>query len=319
MDEKNVSSIRHKADMLMSDGRPDEAALLYRKLLDEEPDDDSHLLGLAWALNDSGDKTEAIECFEQLFSRELKRSILTGFAYDELVRIYREEKDRGALISVCRRAAEKYPNDAGFLQTLGEAYLWAGMPSDAVSAFARLCNLDKDAPEFRCALGGALIAAGNVEKGKNAYKKAAELDPSSAVTYFDRLAKALLNAGYPKKAKDAWDRCVTMQPDEPFYYMAIGESLVYLDELNKAVEAIAQAAFMKPERGGEFWSRLGEILIKKGRHTHAAESYVKAIAAEPDNARFHLRLAFCYVSSGQNDLAIKTLTEIKPLLSNGQN
>ena len=167
MDENSAISIRHKADMLMSDGRPDEAALLYRKLLDEEPDDDSHLLGLAWALNDSGDKTEAIECFEQLFSRELKRSILTGFAYDELVRIYREEKNWGALISVCRSAAEKYPDDAGFLQTLGEAYLGAGMASDAVAAFTRLNNLDKDARESWCALGGALIAAGNVEKGGN--------------------------------------------------------------------------------------------------------------------------------------------------------
>ena len=313
MDKETADSMRHKADILTSEGRSDEAIPLYQKLVEGEPDDDSHLLSLAWALKDTGQNSQAIGCFEQLFNRELKRSILTGFGYDELVRIYREEKNWDALIRVCRRAAERRNDDAGFLQTLAEAYLDAGRTSEAIDVFKKLISLDREAPEFWCSFGKALIATGNIEEGENAYKKAMEIDPSSAVTYFDRLGKLLLDRGYPQKAKEAWERCITLVPGEPFYYMGIGESLVCLNEISSAMDAFAHAALMNSQRGGDYWSRLGEILIKKGLYNDAAAAYVQAIASEPDNTRFRLRLASCYASSGENNLAAKTLKGIKML------
>jgi len=126
---------RNRADDLMKSGRPAEAVPIYRKWVEAHPDEDSHLLALAWALHDSRKTAEAAACFEQLFRKELSRKLFPGFAYDELVRIYREGKNGEALVSVCERAAAAQPEDIGILQTLGEAYLSAGRAAEAVRVF----------------------------------------------------------------------------------------------------------------------------------------------------------------------------------------
>src|SRR3989339_1413010 len=177
----HIPPLRLQADKLSAAGRPAEAALLYQKLVEENPDEDSHLLCLAWALNDSGERSRAVECFEKLFRRELACGLVACFALDELVRIHREEENWEALISVCRRAVAAQPDDAGLLQTLAEACLRAGHLADAVDIFTKLVKTAPDAPEAWGALGGALIASGNIEKGESAYQQAAQIDPAAAV------------------------------------------------------------------------------------------------------------------------------------------
>ncbi len=75
------------ADGLMKEKRYEDAAELYKRLVEMHPGEDSFLLLLAWAYHDSGRLDTAIGCFELLFSSELKRNVFTGFAFDELVRM----------------------------------------------------------------------------------------------------------------------------------------------------------------------------------------------------------------------------------------
>ncbi|MBE0558262.1 MAG: tetratricopeptide repeat protein [Proteobacteria bacterium] len=98
MDNAHPLTDRDRADTLLRMGRHTEAIPLYRKLVEAFPEEESHLLALAWALHDSGNPKEAAACFERLFRKELTRKLVIGFAYDELVRIYREGKNWEALI-----------------------------------------------------------------------------------------------------------------------------------------------------------------------------------------------------------------------------
>ena len=170
---------RNRADDLMKTGRPAEAVPIYRKWVEAHPDEDSHLLALAWALHDSGKTAEAAVCFEQLFRKELSRKLFTGFAYDELVRIYREGKNGEALLSVCERAAAAQPEDTGILQTLGEAYLSAGR---AVRRFGCLkrwspANRMHRSTAVRSAMPG--LPRASLEEAEAEYNRAAEIDPAA--------------------------------------------------------------------------------------------------------------------------------------------
>jgi tetratricopeptide (TPR) repeat protein len=313
MDDNAIPPRRLKADRLAADGHPAEAARLYQKLAEENPDDDSHLLCLAWALADSGEREKAIATFENLFSRELARGLVTGFAMDELVRIYREGKNWEPLISVCRRAAAVQPDDIGILQTLGEGCLRADLTAEAVNVFTKLVEVAPDAPELWGALGGALIAAGNVEKGESAFRQAARIDPSTAIVYLDRLARALLKAGYPEKGMNVWEECGNTQPDNPLYAVAIGECLVSMGQLDEAFAAFGRAAAIRPNGAGECWRRLGDMLTQGGKHPQAEESYGRAVAAEPQNTLYRLRLASCCASQGKNSAAAAILNRVKDL------
>lgn len=297
----------------MSAGRPAEAVPIYRKLVAGHPDEDSLLLALAWALHDSGKTEEAAVCFEQLFRKELSCKLFTGFAYDELVRIYREGKNGEALVSVCERATAAQPEDIGLLRTLGEACLTAGKADRAVQVFQKLTELEPDAPENWCSFGEGWLAAGEPTQAETAYNKAAEIDCAAAVLFFSRLADGLLRAGYPEKATSVWEKCLAARSDDPFSWMGLGDGLIRLGKSDAAAEAYSRAADLRPLAAGGVWNRLGYCLTKEGLHADAAAAFAKAIAAEPGNPLYSLRLAESYAAQGRDDLAADVLGRAEAL------
>ncbi len=304
---------RDLADDLLRKGRHAEAIPLYRKLVETFPEEESHLLALAWALHDSGSPEDAAACFEHLFRKELARKLVTGFAYEELVRIYREGKNHGGLISVCERAVAAQPEDIGLLKTLGDAYLTAESVTDALRVFEKLTALDRDAPENWCSLGNARLAAGDPGEAEAAYFRAAEIAPTDASAFFSRLADGLLRAGYPEKAQAAIERCLALNPDEPLYRMDLGDILVCREKPDAAADAYARAASLNPAAAGGAWYRLGTLLTKEGLHPSATEAFTKAVAAEPENTRYLLGLAASDAARGLTDLAGATLRLMETL------
>lgn len=312
-----IMTDRNLADDLMKSGRPAEAAPIYRKLADERPDEESHLLALAWALHDSGQLEEAAACFERIFRKELARKLFTGFAYDELVRIYREDKNGEALVSVCERAAEAQPDDIGLMRTLGEAYLTAGRGAEAARVFESLTGIEPDGPEHWCSLGEARLAAGDPDRSEAAYNRAAAIDPTAAALFFSRLADGLLRAGYPERAKASWEKSLAARPADPFCWMGIGDCEILLGRPDAAMEAYGRAADLQPAPAGGCWHRLGNHLAKEGLHSHAAAAFTRAVASEPENPLYPLRLAAAFAAQGLNDFAAAALERAKALQSPG--
>jgi len=310
-----IPTDRNRADDLMKSGRPAEAVPIYRKLVDARPDEDSHLLALAWALHDSGKTEEAAACFERIFRKELACKLFTGFAYDELVRIYREGKNGEALVSVCERAAAAQPDDIGLIRTLGEAYLATGKNAEAAHVFERLTGIEPDAPEHWCSLGEVWLTAGDCGRAETAYIKATEIDPATGAAFFSRLADGLLRAGYPERAEAAWEKSLAACPADPFCWMGIGDCQIRLGKPDAAAEAYGRAADLQPASAGGCWHRLGNHLAKEGLHSHAAAAFTKAIASEPENPLYHLRRAAAFAAQGQNDLAAAALRRAEALRS----
>ena len=317
MNEAQPLADRDLADTLIRMGRHAEAIPLYRKLVETFPEEESHLLALAWALHDGGNPGEAAACFERLFDNELARKLFTGFAYDELVRIYREGKNGEGLISICERAVAAQPEDAGLLKTLGDAYLVADRAADALRVFEKLTKLDPDAPESWCALGNARLATGFPGEAEAAYCRAAEIAPADASAFLSRLAASLLRAGYPEKAQAAIERCLVLNPDEPLYLMDFGEIAIRGGNPVAATDAYSRAASLNPAAAGGAWYRLGTLLAKEGFHPLATEAFTKAVAAEPENTRYLLGLAASYAARGLTDLAGTTLHRMETLSGRG--
>lgn len=300
-------------ELIPSDRARADAVTHYRQLMERFPEEDSHLLALAWALHDAGMRHEDTDCFELLFRKELKRSILTGFAFDELVRIYREDKRWEDLLFVCRRAVAVQPEDIGLRRTLGEAYLAGNHPDDALMVFEELTSREPDAPDHWCALGNALIAAGNPARAEEVYSRAAAMDPVNAPIFFSRLADGLLRAGYLTNAQGAVERSLSLTPRAPLYRTALGDILVRQGRPADAMEAYAGAASLEPAYAGVFWFRLGNLLEKEGLHSSGAEAFTKAVAAEPGNPRYLLSLAASYAAQGLAELAGTILAEVEEI------
>lgn len=301
------------ADDLMKVRRYDDAIILYEKLVDMHPGEDSFLLSLAWAYHDSGRLGDAIDCFERLLRVELKREVFTGFAFDELVRIFRENGEYGRLVDVCEKVVAAQPDDIALLSDLGDAYLKVGRASEAVGVFEKIAEVEPDASATYCNLGNALVATGDFDGAEEAYRKAVEIDPSEAGSFYNKLANVYFNAGHDKRAEMAFRKCLEFRFNEPMYHCSLGDVLVRLGKINDAGNAYDRAVDLNRASSGAYYNRFGNTLTRENYHLQAIEAFKKAIAADPENPFYYIHLAESYMAIGLPDMAGKTHRQAESL------
>jgi protein O-GlcNAc transferase len=296
-----------KGEALIVEGHYEEAVSLFRDLVEEHPTEDSFLFHLAWAYHDGGRLPDAMACFEQLLERELRRDIFTGFAYDELVRIYKAEGLYERLVSVCEKAVAVQPEDTGYLGDLVEALIKVGAVDKAIQTCLRMIEIDPAEADFYCRLGNALILRGDLPGGEDAYKKAAEMDHLASGSIYYKLAQSYNQAEHYEMAEAAQRKCLAFCPDQPLYHLSLSDLMVRQRKFSDARAACEQAIELNPDHGSVYYNRLGNTLLRSGFQEQAVVIFLKAIALEPDNPFYCLHLAECYKVLGLNTEAEKYL------------
>jgi tetratricopeptide (TPR) repeat protein len=282
-----------KAEQLLREGKYLEAIALLEEIHFAHPEEESVLLSLAWAHHDSGSIAKAVTCLETLLQRELQRKIFTGFAFDELVRIYKQEKNFGKLTDICARAAAAQPGDASLQNELGNAYLLAGRATDACDVFEKLVDLENDNPAFYCSWGDALFAAGRTAESEAAYLRAGEIDPDSADHYYFKIADLFARSNRHEEAKRLLEACIAANPAKAVYYCCLGDALVGLGCLSDAQMQYETAIHYDNSGAGAYYNRFGNILARANHHLEAVAAFRRALELEPDNPfyRYHLTLS----------------------------
>jgi len=304
MSEKTgIDEFYDRADEYMRDERYDEAIELYLKLAEVHPEDESIIMSLAWAYRDSGRLSDAVRCLEDLLKKELGRKIFTGFAFDELVRIYREEGNHKRLVAICEAAVAVQSDDVTLLTTLGDAYLRAGNPNRAVEVFAMLTEMEPDAPALFCRLGDARAAAGDFAGAEEAYNGAITMEPSDAHRFYGALGNALSQAGEHARAETALQRSLESRPDQPLVHCSLGDVLIRQERLDDAGTAYEEAVRLDPDSAGGYYNRLGNMLAGENHHAMAVEAFEKAVAADPRNPFYCLSLVKSCEKEGLHEKA----------------
>jgi tetratricopeptide (TPR) repeat protein len=311
-EEANTEQYESMAQLYMKEKRYPEAIAVYRQLIQMKPDMDSFVLCMAWALKDNGQVDEAVIQFEKLFQKELVRKVFTGFAYDELVRLFRETKQHERLVEICERAVAVQPRDLALLYTLGDAYLRAGQAEEARKIFQKLLDEEPDSSQYHTAMGNALIAGGRFEEAEASYQRAIEHDfPGKEGIFMDKMGHAYLQAGAFERAESAFRRAVEASGEEPIYRCDLGDALVMLGRLEEAFRSYAEAVRVNPGREGTYYNRLGNRLIKENRAPEAIDAFRRASAADPSNAFYKLSLAEALNSCGRTEEAKEILEALR--------
>ena len=288
--EKGPVNLRNLADRYKEEGNFEEAIDLYIKLIEMNPGDDSLVMSLAWAYKDSGKTEKAIERFKGLVEKELKRKVFTGFAFDELVRIYREQENYESLVDICERAAKAQPDDTALLKTLGDSSLRAGKIERAIEVFEMLTRMEPDSPMFFCDLGNAHIMAGNYDEAEDAYERAISIEPSETCSFYNRLGDGYHRAGQYERAEVILKKSLAQCPDQPLCHCNLGDVFIRVRKLNEAKESYNNAAKIDGSSGGVYYNRMGKALAREGLHLMAIEAFEEAIASDPLNPFYYLSI-----------------------------
>jgi tetratricopeptide (TPR) repeat protein len=269
-----------QADKLLKQRKYPEAIALCEEVHRAYPEEESVLLLLAWAHYDNGSPARAVEYLEILLARELSRKIFTGFAFDELVRIYKQEKNFTRLTQICENAVTVQPEDIGLLTELGNAYLQAGRSEDACRIYEKVIQLENDNPAFYCRLGEALFAAGRPEESKAVFLQASTIDPDQLDFYYYKIADLFASSGRTAEAKSLLAECIAANPTKPMYHCSLGDVLIALGQIQEALIAYERAAQYDHGSAGAYYNRLGNTFMKEKLFDLAASSFQKAIDCE---------------------------------------
>lgn len=316
IEDKSVAQNLNKADKLLEQGQSGKAIAILENIFSLHPEEEPALLRLAWASWDNGDKDRSVKYWETLLERELQRKVFTGFAYDELVRIFKQEGQFEKLAALCEKAVAVQPDDTALLLELGNAQLKAGRLSDSCRIFERLALLENDNPDYYCRWGEALFANGHAAESEAAYLRAGSIDPEQADRYYFKIADLFLKNGRPSEAIRLLAQCITANPSQSLYYCCLGDALISLGQHDEAAAVYETAVKNDNSCAGAYYNRMGNTLMKNNIYDHAAKAFQKAIEREALRP-FYLNLSAAYEAMGQFRLSQEALSRAGSVRKSG--
>ena len=150
-----------------------------------------------------------------------------------------------------------------------------------------------DATSAAFDVGRAALDAGDFETAIVQFTIAAESDGTQHVI-FANLAGALAGAGQHLESAEAYQKAILLAPDEAGYYNNLGVAYGNAGEIDQAIEALDQAAQLRPEIGGDAYYNLGVLLTNSGQMADAAAAYQRAVTLDPTNAEAYYQMGIAY-------------------------
>jgi protein O-mannosyl-transferase len=338
-------------NVLLQNGRVDEAVTHFRKAMEIQPDDAGIHNNLGNALLRKGQVVEAIGQYEEA----LRLRPDFAEAHYNLGSVLLQKGRVDEAITHFQKAVEIQPDDAGIHISLGNALLQKGRVDEAITHFQKAVEIQPDDAGTHNNLGNALYQKGQVDKAVTHYRKALEIQPGyaearnnfgntllqkgqldEAIAQFQRvleiqpgfamahynLGTAFLRNGQLDGAIAHYQRALEIRPDYAEAHINLGSAHLQKGQLDEALAHFQKAIELRPELPGIYYN-LGLVLLRKGRVDEAIAHFQKAIEGRPDSADARNSLAWVLATSPQasvrNGARAVELAQQAERLSEGRN
>ncbi|MFQ5533367.1 MAG: tetratricopeptide repeat protein [Sphingomonadales bacterium] len=282
-----------------------EAEKLYRRFLDEHPDnpDALQLYGLLcqnmgqYERADSlmrqsiakvpeqphvhnnlgnvqralGREKDAIACYRT--ATELKGDYAE--AWHNLGLALRSTEELDQAIDALRTAVSVHPKYHQAYNSLGNVLKDAGKIDEAVAAYHKALEIRPDYLKAMHNLGVALRLSGNLEGAIECYRKVLKGDPNIAEAHYN-LANALQLLEKVEEAEASYNKAIELRPDFEEAHYDLNQLLWTRGDSNKFLQSYPAAIQRKPD-SLDLWLRYVERLISAKASTPAEETLRAAI------------------------------------------
>src|ERR1700757_1573112 len=117
----------------------------------------------------------------------------------------------------------------------------------------------------------------------------------------------------PNPGIDTYQKAIGADPINPDRYLDCTRLLIDLDRYSEATSIIEHGITLVPD-DYPLTIRLGAIAMMQGNREKARDTYRKAIAEHPTLALGHVALAQTYMKEGNDQQALKILTEARSIV-----
>jgi protein O-GlcNAc transferase len=275
MSKKNLSTVSAAAEHYRA-GRLSDADSLYRRVLDQQPDNVDAIQGLAVLCHQLGRPEETLA----LFRRAITLDPNSRVADRQLGRLLEQRGDSEGAAICYRRAVSLAPDDAWSHLALGNALLTQGAVAEASASYQRALAIRPDLAEAHNNLGEALRRMGRLSEAVAACERALVLRPELGEAH-NNLGNALRQEGRLEPAISHYQQALRLKPDWPEVHNNLAIALQEQGRAEEAVEHYERALLLNSGLA-EVHQNLGSALAQSGRTVEAITSLRRALALKPD-------------------------------------
>jgi tetratricopeptide (TPR) repeat protein len=185
---------------------------------------------------------------------------------------------------------------------LGVALFRQGKLDEAIAQLESAVEISPDFPEAHTNLGVALIQKGRHQDAIAHFEKALQADPKNAEAHTN-LGVALLHKGKLDEAIPHLEKALAANPASAELNANLGAALAERGRIDDAIPRFEEGARLAPD-SAELQANLADALIEKGRLDEAIPHLERAVALAPDSAERQASLGAALVQKRQFDRAI---------------
>ena len=265
-------------------GRLQDAELIYRSILHDEPQnaDALHLLGVV-ALQ-SGNSEAAAGLIENAIAVKPQEPEF----YNMCGEAYRAGRRFDVAVERYRQAIQLRPEFAGAHNNLGNAYKEMGRTEDAVGSYRRAIEIDPNFPLSHNNLGLCIDSIGRPTEALTHFREALRLFPDYAEAHTN-VGNVLLKLGQSEGATVSFERAITVAPQLAAAHLGLGIALDEQGRPDDAIGSYKKALTINPNFAAAH-NNLGNALDQIGSRDAAIENFKKAIELQPAYAEAHRNL-----------------------------
>ena len=288
----DANSIIESALQLQKTGKLREAEKLYRRVLQQQPDnaDAWHLLGMA--LYSLGQLDESIECLQCTLTLTPNQPAVLA----NLGAVYRAADNLDEARRVLEQSVVFQPDSFKARTNLGAVYMEQGRAKEAESQLGFALSLNPEAVEAKMNLGNLWQKQERYREAEQIYRGLIQRQPNNALL-FNNLGESLRQQGQMDDAITAMRRAVQLDPASVETRLHLARYLGVADEKEEAKTQFDQLINSNPELSKPF-EHLGRMLMNSGQLEQAESCFRSAIARDPSSHTAHGSLLYLLSSRG---------------------
>lgn len=256
--------------------RLDDAEAAFLKAIDIDPFIETPWQRLAEMRLDNGDREGCREALEQASLID-PDSLLTLLGWGHYHAACEAQAEAAVFYG---RVCEKEPENASFLNCLGNALHFSGQHDAAVDAFERAIAVNAEFSEAYNNLANVYVSMNKRATAVTHYQRSLELNPKQAVVACN-LGNVCRDLGRIKDAIAAFQRAIEIEPGLHNAYNGLGLALQVQNCHDESIAAFQAALEINPDYA-EALNNLAISLSGVGRFHEAVDTYKRLLEVKPD-------------------------------------
>ena len=296
-------------EVLMRQGKRDEAAELNSQILKEDPKD-AEARGLAATfMMDKGDLTHALTELQSAVTRAPDNAVLRY----QLGRANAARGEWEQARQAFQKAIELRPDYLLARLALAQLQVTRGEYDAALKSTEQILTFDPNSLSARMIQAAALLGQKRFAESKSLLQSMAKASPNSSDVYFQLGVAGLMENKY-KEAEDAFKKSWQLNPANPKGLFGVVQSYLGQNEPDQALTLLRSEVDKQPNRL-DLRELLANTEVLTGKFDSAVGDYQKVMDSldknSKDRAQLYFRIGETYRRKGDNANAIANLQKAR--------